>query len=315
MHGFTLLGNYTLRRPMHHHVRDWHKYNKELVNRGKIHFWVRPKVFKSWNAKKKKRNGHPFVYGDEVIKAMCYIRFKFHLSLRETEGFFLSVITLMKSLRKIPCYTQLCRRMKGLSLPRELLNKREVTDIVLDTTGLKAYGEGEWRAEKYGGKRSWRKLHLVLDLKSGKLILAEVSQEHVHDTSYLEQALERANRKGGKVLIDGIADSRRCYEMAGKCNKRLLTPPKKGAVIRKEKGYERRNEAVKIIRGLGGDKLGRSIWAKLVGYNQRVIAESMMSRWKRLYGGSLRSHCEIRKKAEVTIKALMINEMIDARAA
>jgi hypothetical protein len=57
----------------------------------------------------------------------------------------------------------------------------------------------------------------------------------------------------------------------------------------------------------------RSIWAKLVGYNQRVLAESMMSRWRRLYGGELKSHCEIRKKVEVTIKAQMINQMIDAR--
>ena len=298
-----------------HHVRDWRKYNKELVNRGKIHFWVRPKVFKSWDAKRKKKNGHPFIYGDEIIKAMSYIRFKFHLSLRETEGFFLSLITMMKTLRKVPCYTQLCRRMKSLRLPKELLDKREVTDIVLDTTGLTASGEGEWRAEKYGGKKSWRKLHLVLDLGSGKLVLAEVGQEHVHDTAYLEQALKGANRRRGKVLIDGIADSRRCYEMTRKYNKCLLTPPKKGAVIRKEEGYERRNEAVKIIRGLGGGRLGKSIWAKLVGYNQRVVAESMMSRWKRLYGGTLRSHCEIRKKVEVTIKALMINEMIDAKAA
>lgn len=296
-----------------HHKRDWSKYNKQLVNRGKINFWVSPQVFKNWKASKKKKNGHPFVYGDLLILTMCYLRFKFHLSLRETEGFFLSLVEIMKVLQKIPCYTQLCRRMKTLSLPKELLDKRNVTDIVLDTTGLKVYGEGEWRAEKYGGKKSWRKLHLVMDLESGKLVLAEVSGEHVHDTTYLEKALEKTNRKRGRVLIDGIADSRRCYETVERCNKELLTPPKKGAVLREEKGYEKRNKAVKIIRGLGGDMLGRSIWAKLVGYNQRVQAESMMSRWKRLYGGDLKSRSEERKKAEVTIKALMINQMIDAQ--
>jgi len=300
---------------MHHHKRDWHNYNKHLVNRGKINFWVRPQVFKEWRAKKSKKNGHPFVYGNEIIKSMSYIRFKFHLSLRETEGFFKSLIEIMKTLRTVPCYTQLCRRMKKLSLPQELLNKRGVTDIILDTTGLKAYGEGEWRAEKYGGKKSWRKLHLVLDPASGKLLLAEISQEHVHDTAYLEQALQKANGKKGKVLIDGIADSRRCYELAGKYNKELLTPPKKGAVLRKERGYEKRNETVRIVRGLGGDRIAKSIWGKLVGYNRRVIVESMMARWKGLYGGSLRSRCEERKRVEVTIKALMINEMIDAKAA
>lgn len=140
-----------------------------------------------------------------------------------------------------------------------------------------------------------------------------MSQEHVHDTTYLEQALQGANRRKGKVLIDGIADSGRCYRMAKKYNKQLVTPPKKGAILRQEEEYEKRNEAIKVIRGLGGDLLAKSIWGKLVGYNHRVVIESMMSRWKRLYGGSLRSHCYMRQRVEVTIKALMINEMIDAK--
>jgi hypothetical protein len=93
----------------------------------------------------------------------------------------------------------------------------------------------------------------------------------VHDTAYLEQALQKANEKKGKVLIYGIADSRRCYELAEKYNKELLTPPKKGAVLRKERGYEKRNETVRIVRGLGGDPIAKSIWGKWVGYNRRVI--------------------------------------------
>ena len=297
------------------HRRDWPQYNKDLVNRGKINLWVKPEVFKEWRAKKKKKNGHPFVYGEEVIKTMSYIRFKFHLSLRETEGFFLSLFALMHSCLKVPCYTQLCRRLKTLNLPQELLEKRGITDIVLDTTGLKIYGAGEWRKKRYGGRRRWKKLHLALDPRSGKLILAEISEEHVHDTTYVEKALQRGNRRRGKLLIDGIADSRQCYELAEKYNKRLLTPPKKGAVLREEKGYERRNEAIKIIRGLGGDLVARSIWGKLVGYNQRVVAESMVSRWKSLYGGSLKSHCEERQKREVQLKAQMINEMTRKKAA
>lgn len=300
---------------MQHHIRDWQHYNKQLVNRGKIHFWVRRETFKNWHARRKKKNGHPFVYGDELIKAMSCIRFKFHLSLRETEGFFLSLTKLIKRRLQVPCYTQVCRRMKALSLPKELLEKKGVTDIVLDTTGLKVYGEGEWRAEKYGGRKAWKKLHLALDPRSGKLILAEISDEYVHDTAFLEKTLQMASRRSGKALMDGIADSRRCYELAKKYNKALLTPPKRGAVFRKENGYEKRNDAIKIIRGLGGDKLARSIWAKLVGYNRRVIAESMMSRWKRLYGGVLKSHCDTRKKIEIKLKAMMINEMIDGKAA
>jgi hypothetical protein len=296
-----------------HHKRDWHKYNRQLVNRGNINFWINPQVLKNWQAKKKKKNGHPFIYGEELIQAMCCIRFKFHLSLRETEGFFSSLMSVMGNLFKVPCYTQLCRRMKTLALPEHLLQRKGVTDIVMDTTGLKIYGVGEWRNQKYGGKKRWKKLHLALDPRSGKLVLAELTNEYVHDTQYLEKALQRTNRRNGRILFDGIADSRRCYEMARKYNKQLLTPPKKGAILRNESGYEGRNEAIRIINRLGGDREAKSIWAKLVGYNKRVIAESMMSRWKQLFGGKLQSSCDQRQQIEIKLKAIMVNAMISMK--
>lgn len=297
------------------HKRDWTQYNKQLVNRGKIHFWVSSKALKNWQAKKQKKNGRPFVYSNELIKTVSYLRFKFRISLREAEGLFSSFVTAMRKQLRVPCYTQICRRMKTLDLPTELLSKQHVTDIVLDTTGLKIHGEGEWRAEKYGGKKRWKKLHIAMDPKTGKLAFAEITDEHVHDTAYLEKALKKTNRRKGKVLFDGIADSLRCYQLTRKYNKKLLTPPKKGAVLRKEEELVERNDAVKIIRGLGNDEIAKSIWGKLVGYNQRVIIESMISRWKRLYGGELKSRCSERKKNEVQLKAMMINAMIEAQAA
>lgn len=297
------------------HKRDWKQYNKQLVNRGKIHFWISPKALKNWQAHKCKKNGHPFVYSDQLIQVICYVRFKFQLSLRETEGFFGSFIAATGKSLRVPSYTQICRRMKTLRLPNELLEKRDVTDIVLDTTGLKVYGEGEWLAKKYGGKKRWKKLHLAMDIATGKLVMAEITDEHVHDTTYLEKALRKANRRKGKVLFDGIADSLRCYQISSKSNKTLLTPPKKGAILRKEKEMGPRNDAVRIIRGLGNDRIAKSIWGKLVGYNQRVEIESMMSRWKRLNGEKLRSRCTERQQKEVQLKAMVINAMIDAQAA
>jgi hypothetical protein len=292
-----------------HHKRDWPQYNKDLVDRGKLHFWIKKNT--PWKAPKGKKNGHPFVYAEEAIKAMLYIRFKFHLSLRELQGFFMSLMEISRKNEKVPCYTQVCRRMKTLLLPKKLLEKRGVTDIVLDTTGLKVYGAGQWRAKKYGEKARWIKIHLAIDPKTGKLVMAEATDENKHDTTYLEKALKETNRKKGKVLIDGIADSRKCYELTQRYNKELITPPKKGAVIREEECYQKRNEAVRIIRGLGGDLLAKSIWGKLVGYNRRVEIESTIARWKGLYGGDLRSRSEEQIIKEVKIKALMINEMIE----
>lgn len=292
---------------------NWRKYNKELVNRGKIDFWINTKALQKLPQNTKK-GGHPFVYSDVLIQAMSFARFKFHLSLREAQGFFLSLMGHL-CLSKVPCYTQLCRRFKRLKLPTKLFDKRKVTDIVLDTTGLKVYGEGEWRAEKYGGKKKWKKLHLAIDLRTGKLILSELSEERVHDTAYMEKALQAGNRRQGKILIDGVADSRKCYSLAQRYNKSLLTPPKKRAVIRPEPELEGRNDAIKIIRRLYGGEVGKAIWSQLVGYSKRVTVESAVARWKRLYGGEIRSRHEESMRQEALLKARMINQMIEDKAA
>ena len=114
--------------------------------------------------------------------------------------------------------------------------------------------------------------------------------------------------------MDGIADSGKCYKLAKKFRKKLITPPKRGAVFRKEAEYRNRNDALRIIKGLGGDDTGRGIWSKLVGYSRRVIVESMIAKWKKLHGAEVKSRCEIRSKVEVYLKAEMINKMIEAAA-
>ena len=175
------------------HNRDWSKYNKQLVNRGKINFWIKPEVLENWKPKKEKKNGHPFCYSNELIKTMHFIRFK--ISLRETEGFFQSLIAIAKSLIRVPCYTQVCRRMKTLNLPTELLQKRNVTDIALDTTGLKVYGEGEWRAEKYGGKKG-----SLAKIVSEGLEKMENESEREKAIRSLKAKMEKGFNSGG-ILI------------------------------------------------------------------------------------------------------------------
>ncbi len=116
---------------------DWKEYNKQLVNRGKINLWIKPEALEQWKPAKVKKNGPPFRYSNELIKTMSFLPFKFKLSLRETEGFFRSFIEAIGSVVHTPSYTQICRRMKTLQLPAELLGKKNITDIALDTTGLK----------------------------------------------------------------------------------------------------------------------------------------------------------------------------------
>ena len=228
------------------HKRDWKQYNKQLINRGNLNFWVTKKALKFWLGKKSKKNGRPLTYSNEAIEAMLILRFKYQLPLREMEGLFHCLAKWM-NIPRVPSYTQVCRMMQSILLPKNLVNKKSVTDLVMDATGLKVYGEGEWCAKRYGGKSKWVKLHLAIDAKTGKLILAEVSDEYTHDTAYLEKALSKCNQKKGTVLFDGIADSKKCYEKCQNHNKNLLTPPNRRAILRKELIYEKRNEAIRAI--------------------------------------------------------------------
>ncbi|MEM8628553.1 MAG: IS5 family transposase [Chlamydiota bacterium] len=295
---------------MPRHKRDWKQYNKQLINRGNLNFWITKKSLKFWKAKKRKKAGRPFTYSDEAILAMLMVRFKYQLPLRELEGLFQFLAKLL-GIPQVPSYTQVCGRMKTLELSEEL-QKKKATDLVLDTTGLKVYGEGEWCTKRYGGKAKWIKLHVGID-ENGKLILAEVTKESVHDTACLEKALKRCNRRKGKVLIDGIADSKRCYETCRKTNKQLLTPPSRKGVLRKEPEYTLRNEALRIIKGLGGDELARAIWAKLTGYSQRSEIESKIACWKKLVGEGVKSQSLEKIRKEVKIKAMILNELMDQR--
>lgn len=244
------------------------------------------KNLKFWKAKKGKKNGRPFVYSDEAIKAMLIVRFKYKLPLRELQGLFEFLAQFM-CIPGVPSYTRICRRMKSIQLEEGLLDHK-CTDLVLDITGLKVYGEGEWCARRYGGKSKWVKLHIAMDPKSGKLVLAEATSERVHDTSLLDSALSRCNKRTGTLLIDGIADSKKCYEISQGHNKKLITPPSRRTILRKEPIYEERNQALRAIRGLGGDELARSIWAKLTGYSRRVVVESKIATWKKLLGADLK---------------------------
>lgn len=240
---------------------------------------------------------------------MLIVRFKYKLPLRELQGLLESSSQLMH-IPGVPSYTQICRRMRSIQLEKALLDHK-CTDLVLDTTGLKVHVEGEWCAKQYGGKSKWIKLHIAMDPKSGKLILAEETSERTHNTALLEKALLRCNKRKGTVLIDGIADSRKCYEISQRGNKNLITLPNRRAILRKELIYEKRNQAIREIRGFGGNELARTIWAKLRGYSKHVVVESKIAAWKKLLGADLKSKSRDRLRNEVKLKAMIFNMMVD----
>lgn len=296
---------------MRHKKRDWSNYNKSLVNRGSITLWLSPEAVRSWKAKRVKgRSGRPFQYSDNAILTATIIRHVFKLSLRTCEGFLKSIFHFFKSNLKVPCYTQICKRSKKLSLPKHFLKGKKIRHVVVDATGLKVYGEGEWKVKKHGAgkRRQWRKLHLAVDEDSQEIVFADITKEHVHDTTFVSEIIK--NRKGLKrVVMDGAADSSTIYKLCWEQGIDLLTPPQKNARLRTEPHLEKRNRHLLEILGLGGDKVARSIWGKLTGYSKRSTVESAIARWKKLFGQDLKGRTEETQHLEIQIKSIILNKM------
>src|SRR5579872_1427911 len=149
-------------------VTNWPQYNQALKQRGSLDVWITEAVFDNWSEQLKAVNlgklGHPFVYPSSFIELVLQLGMVFHQPLRQTEGFTYSILKLLKLPLVVPDYTTLCRRRPKLSAQLKLLPK-DVVAAIADSTGLKFYGEGEWKVKKHGaGKhRMWRKLHIDVD--------------------------------------------------------------------------------------------------------------------------------------------------------
>jgi hypothetical protein len=286
---------------------NWSQYNKSLINRGNINFWFSEESLKKWRASHTKKVGRPFKFSDHAIETLLILRFIYHLPLRQLQGFAISLMAMLKIDLEIPHFTCIGKRMQKMH-SLTYLKKKKVTDVVFDTTGIRVFESGEWKKERYGNKRKWKKVHVGIDLKTKEIVYSKATDSHAHDLSLMDELFGIMNRRKGKFLIDGIGDTHQLYDKCRRHNKDLLTPPREGADWRK--GCNERKTAVKLNLLLGGDKIARSIWSKLTGYNQRSHIEGLFSRWKRMLGETLRSKLDQTISAEVYIKSIILNKMI-----
>jgi len=200
--------------------------------------------------------------------------------------------------------------MKLIELPSHLQTGKAVKHIVLDATGLKVFGEGEWKVKKHGvsRRRQWKKLHLAVDENTQEVLFVGLTNEYESDTKYIPEIIKK--RKGIKrFLMDGAADSFELYRLFWERGIDLLTPPQKNARKREEVWLQDRNRRLLEIMGFGGDKVAKSLWSKLSGYSKRVTVESAIARWKKLFGPHLNSRTPENQQFEVKLKALIMNKM------
>src|SRR5579863_2282951 len=275
-------------------VRNWKEYNQSLVNRGKITLWLDDEAIQHWVPEKKQRSGRPFQYSQMAIDAALTIRYVFNLPLRATEGFLISIFSFLNVQLPVPDYTLMCKRGKKAPQPE---GSKQITDIVIDSTGVKVFGEGEWKVKQHGKskKRKWRKFHIGLDPKTGEVVVHEATKSGAHDSQVgcrMIKQLKRVENAYG----DGAYDTRMFYETVASKGGKAIVPPRRGAVVNEKlpeaSPLAARNHSILEIIGLGGDDIARSIWKKLKGYHKRSLVETWFSRFKRMLGGSLRSHHE-----------------------
>src|SRR3989338_9641570 len=199
-------------------IRNWKEYNEALVNRGRIMFWITEEALRQWKEQNKTgKRGKPKVFSDTAIEVALTLRAVFHLPLRQTEGFLASVLERIGAFVKAPDYSTLSIRSSSLSIAiRVRALRNEPLHIVLDSTGMKVYGEGEWKVRQHGWskRRTWRKLHIGVDEKTGDILLGEVTGNDTADCEMLEPLLARlpGNSSIAQVSADGAFDKRVCYE-------------------------------------------------------------------------------------------------------
>ena len=190
------------------------------------------------------------------------------------------------------------------------LSTKKATDVVVDGSGLKIYGEGEWLIKKHGKtkRRRWRKIHLAIDPKSHEILVSELTDCDKADCQVLPKLL-KGIKKPKRVYGDGGYDRRKCHQAILDKGAKPIIPPRKRGRLNEPPWAINRNNYILEILGLGNDDLGRSIWKKLTGYHKRSLVETAFSRYKGLMGANLYSRRMDHQINESQIKCLILNKM------
>jgi hypothetical protein len=266
-----------------HRITNWPEYNKALVNRGSLTFWIDVQAIKQWRCSEHHGGrGRGFQYSDTAIETALMLKGLFNLPLRALEGFINSVFYLMNVPLSSPGYSCISKRAQTVEIKYRNPCRGPIAHLVVDATGLKVYGEGEWKMHKHGKekRRTWRKLHLAMDARTHEVIAAEVSMVNVADNEVLPTLLNPLRRKIAQVSADGAYDTKDCHKLLKRKGCKPTIPPRKNAGYW-EDGHPR-NEAVKALKN---DELKQ--WKKDNDYHQRSLSETGMYRYKQLIGDKL----------------------------
>jgi IS5 family transposase len=241
----------------------------------------------------------------------------YHQTLRGTQGLLRSVLDLMHMPElPVPDYSTLCRRAQRLKVPLEDVAAKGAVHLVIDSTGCKVFGEGEWKVRQHGysKRRTWRKMHLGIDAQSGQIKAAMVTTNNVADSEVLSDMLLQVAEPIGQLSGDGGYDKRPCYTALEERERqqgqplKVTIPPRQGARIWRHGNAEgerlARDQNLRRIR-----QVGRQRWKEESNYHRRSLAETGMFRHKQIFGDELSARCFNNQATEVFVRCRILNKM------
>jgi hypothetical protein len=287
-------------------VTNWKEYNEGLKKRGSLRLWIKADIAEQWKYKGVRKRGGQQQYSDIAIELCLVVRKVYHLPLRQTEGFMNSFFKQSRLSLKAPDYTTLSKRSNGLPVELSATNKSGITDIVVDSTGLKVYGEGEWKVRKYGaGKhRTWMKLHLAVDETTQQIQAITLTTNAVDDATEVNALIRQIQTPVRSFKADGAYDKHKVRKELYKEGIQQVIPPQHNAVVSKKSRLhlQERDKAIETIAIIGRDE-----WKKQSCYHQRSKAETAMFRYKTIVGNNLSARKVQNQQTEVRIGCKILN--------
>jgi Transposase DDE domain len=296
-----------------HKVTNWREYDASLRQRGSLTVWFSAEAIEGWRAAPRPtRGGQPW-YSPLAIQTALTLRAVFRLALRQTEGLIGSILQLLGLDLAVPDHSTLSRRAETLEVPRPASGARgEPVHLLVDSTGVKLCGAGEWLAEKHGTRkrRSWRKLHIGMDAGTGRIVAAVLTDKDADDGAQVGPLLDQVDGTITPFTGDGAYDQEGVYSgvTARHPAAAVIVPPRSSAVpsATAETAPTQRDRHLQAIA-----ETGRMGWQKASGYNLRALVEAAVSRYKRVIGDTLRSQTNGRQATEVAIAVGVLNRMLE----
>src|SRR5215213_43092 len=293
-------------------VRNWREYEAGLKRRGDLTLWLDEAALAGWRAPRRGMPGGQAWYADLAIELVLTLRLVFHLALRQAEGFAASVLRLLGRDLRVPDHTTLCRRGRGFAGRRPRAVPHGPMHLVIDSTGLKLFGRGEWDAEKHGrARRSWRKLHIAVDADTGEIVACVLTDNGADDAGEVPALLGQVEGEIASVTADGAYDGEPVYHAAASRQPDrppdVVIPPRASAVASTEDA-DAQSQRDRHIRS----SQRRAAWPgrRPPAMARRSHAETALGRYKATIGPRLRARGLPAQQGEAAIAVEVLNRMI-----